>query len=48
MSIKSILSLTKKILLAVIPIIREDKKIEDSVIVILETIILIMGFIIAL
>ena len=47
MSYRKVLGVIKAILLAVIPIIREKTKVEDSVIVILEIVIVILGIIVA-
>lgn len=45
--IKKVLSIVKDVLLAVIPIIRKDTKIEDSVILILEIVAVILGIVLA-
>lgn len=48
MSFKKIVGLLKDILVAVLPIIRKNKKVEDIVILILEVAIVILGVILAI
>lgn len=47
MSFRKILNLAKEILQAVIPVIRKETKVEDSVIVVLEVIVVILGLVLA-